>query len=320
MSTATPSISGIEQREDSLASRSMSAVFADYAQLMKLRVTMLVVASSWCGYFMAALKSGVPSVSWQLVNTLFGIGIVSGGAAAVNQALEHDIDARMRRTQTRPLPSGRMAVLNAAIFGGLLITGGSIFLAFATNLLTGYLAFATAAAYLLFYTPLKPLTSICTLVGAFPGAMPALLGWTAVRGRIEWGALALFAIVLLWQFPHFFSIAWLYAEDYAAGGIRMLPVVEKDGRSTTREILLYSLSLIPVSLGPVVLGMNGPTYLAGALILSLGYFWFGLRLRRLHLPPCAPESKKTARQLLQASIIYLPLLFALMTFTAAFHF
>jgi protoheme IX farnesyltransferase len=319
MSTVTPSISEVEQCQAALSSRSMVRLLADYAQLMKLRVTTLVVATSWCGYFMGALKSGVPSLSWRLLETLIGIGIVSGGAAALNQVLEREADSLMRRTQSRPLPSGRMPVVHAGIFGGVLITAGSAWLALTTNLLTGYLAFATAAAYLLLYTPLKPVTSFCTFVGAFPGAMPALLGWTAIRGRIEWESLALFAIVLLWQFPHFFAIAWLYAEDYAAGGIRMLPVVEKDGRSTTREILLYSASLIAVSLAPIVLGMTGWLYSAGALMLSFGYFWFGLRLRRLELSPDAPESKKPARQLLQASVIYLPLLFALMTFTAAFH-
>ena len=318
MSTVTPSFSSAERRDAGSFVRS-STLLSDYAELMKLRVTTLVVATSWCGYFMGALKSGAPSMSFQLLETLVGIGMVSGGAAALNQVLEQSADSRMRRTQSRPLPSGRMSAAQAGIFGALLITTGSTLLALTTNLLTGYLAFATAAAYLLLYTPLKPVTSFCTFVGAFPGAMPAVLGWTAIRGRIEWESLALFAIVLLWQFPHFFAIAWLYAEDYAAGGIRMLPVVEKDGRSTTREILLYSASLIPVSLSPVVLGMNGTVYLAGAFILSVAYFWYGLRLRRLQLPPSAPQSKMPARRLLQASVIYLPTLFALMAFTAALH-
>ena len=146
--------------------------------------------------------------------------------------------------------------------------------------------------------------------------MPATLGWIAVRGRLEWEALALFAIVFLWQFPHFFAIAWMYAEDYDSGGIRMLPVVEKDGRSTTREVLLYSASLVPVSMAPAILGMSGIPYLVGAFLLSCGYLWFGWRLRRLNLPPRNPTSKIPARQLLRASIIYLPALFALMMLTA----
>jgi heme o synthase len=296
-----------------------TSLLSNYAELMKPRVTSLVVATAWCGYFMGAMKSGVSSLSWTLLHTLLGIGIVAGGAAALNQVMERDADSKMRRTERRPLPAGRMGTLHAALFGLSLLAGGSIYLALTTNLLTGYLAFATAAGYLLFYTPLKQITSLCTFVGAFPGAMPPLLGWTAARGMLEWEGLALFAIVLLWQFPHFLAIAWMYAEDYAAGGIRMLPVVEKDGRSTTREILLYSTALIPVSVAPVVLGMTGGIYFVGAILFSLAFFWAGLRLWRLRLAPSAPQSKKPARQLLQASVIYLPLLFALMMITALFH-
>jgi protoheme IX farnesyltransferase len=262
------------------------------------------------------MKSSVSPLDWTLLHTLLGIGIVSGGAAAMNQVMEREADSQMRRTAGRPVPSARISVTQGAIFGMLAIVAGSTYLALTTNALTGDLAFATAAGYLLLYTPLKQVTSFCTFVGAFPGAMPALLGWTAARGAIEWEALALFAIVLLWQFPHFFSIAWLYAEDYERGGIRMLPVVEKDGRSTTREILLYSLALIPVSFAPVILGMAGVDYAIGAVVLGAAYFWFGVRLRRLQLPPAAAESKRVARHLLQASVTYLPLLFALMMISA----
>jgi len=317
MSSTSQPMPAAEQRP---ALQPLRSALENYAQLMKLRVTMLVVASSWCGYFMAAMKSGSPWLTWKLAHTLLGIGIVSGGAAALNQVMERDADALMRRTQGRPLPAGRVSKLHASVFGFAILAGGSFYLALTTNPLTGYLAFATAAAYLLFYTPLKKITSLCTLVGAFPGAMPAALGWTAMRGWPEWEALALFAIVLLWQFPHFFSIAWLYAEDYENSGIRMLPVVEKDGRSTTREIMLYSITLIPVSLAPTVLGMAGLGYAAGALLLSAGYCWYGWQLRRLALPPVAPQSKKAARQLLRASVIYLPALFALMMAGAAWHF
>jgi protoheme IX farnesyltransferase len=299
------------ERSSSAAARVRAAI-ENYLQLMKLRVTALVVATAWCGYFMGAMKSGASSFSWQLVHSLLGIGMVAGGAAALNQVLERDADARMLRTQHRPLPAGRMAAAHAVVFGILLLLGGATYLAFTTNLLTGYLSLSTAAAYLLFYTPLKQLTPFCTFVGAFPGAMPALLGWTAIRGRVEWEALALFAIMLLWQFPHFLAIAWLYAEDYKSGGIRMLPVVERDGRSTTREILLYSATLIPVSMAPAILGMTGWAYAAGAAVLSAIYFCYGVRLRRLHLAPTAAHSKPAARQLLKASVLYLPVLFALM--------
>src|SRR5690348_15761991 len=299
------------ERSSSAAAR-LRAAIENYLQLMKLRVTSLVVATAWCGYFMGAMKSGGSSVSWQLVHALLGIGMVAGGAAALNQVLERDADARMLRTQRRPLPAGRMGTVHAVVFGILLLLGGATYLALTTNLLTGYLSLSTAAAYLLFYTPLKQLTPFCTFVGAFPGAMPALLGWTAIRGRVEWEALALFAIMLLWQFPHFLAIAWLYAEDYRNGGIRMLAVVEKDGRSTTREILLYSATLIPVSMAPAILGMTGWVYAGGAVLLSTIYFWYGLRLRRLHLAPTAAQSKPAAQQLLKASVVYLPVLFALM--------
>ena len=317
MSTATQ-IAYEAERSNPTAAR-VRGTIENYLQLMKLRVTALVVATAWCGYFMGAMKSGVPSFTWQLMHALLGIGMVAGGAAALNQVLERDADARMLRTQRRPLPAGRMGAAHAVVFGILLLLGGATYLALTTNLVTGYLSLSTAAAYLLFYTPLKQLTPFCTFVGAFPGAMPALLGWTAVRGRVEWEALALFAIMLLWQFPHFLAIAWLYAEDYKSGGIRMLPVVEKDGRSTTREILLYSATLIPVSMAPAILGMTGWAYAAGAVVLSTIYFWYGVRLRRLRLAPTAAQSKPAARQLLKTSVVYLPALFALMMANAAWR-
>jgi protoheme IX farnesyltransferase len=195
--------------------------------------------------------------------------------------------------------------------------GGVLYLALATNSLTGILALATSVSYLCAYTPLKKVHPICTFVGAFPGAMPGVLGWTAARGRLDWEALVLFGIVFLWQFPHFFSIAWLYREDYERGSIRMLPVVEADGRSTARNIVLYSLALVPASLVPGVMGMAGKIYVAGAFVLGVALLWYGVRLARLHLPPAAPRSKAAARRLLQATVFYLPLLFALMMINTA---
>jgi protoheme IX farnesyltransferase len=180
------------------------------------------------------------------------------------------------------------------------------------NPLTGLLTFLTSLVYLAVYTPLKRVSPICTFVGAFPGAMPGVLGWTAARGRLEWGTLILFAILFVWQFPHFFSIAWLYREDYAQGGIRMLPVVEEDGRSTARRIVAYSLILIPLSVLPSFFGMAGKIYLVGAVVLGIALFYFGARLAFLKLPINAPRSKMLARHVLQATVIYLPLLFALM--------
>jgi len=190
--------------------------------------------------------------------------------------------------------------------------GGALYLDLTLNPLTGTLALLTAFVYLAAYTPLKKVHPVCTFVGAFPGAMPGVLGWTAARGRLEWETLALFAIVFFWQFPHFFSIAWLYRDDYAAGQIRMLPVVEPDGKSTSVRIILYSLLLIPVSLAPSFLGMAGRIYLVGALLLGVTLLYVGSRLTLLKAPLSAPRSKQRARQLLQATVLYLPLLFVLM--------
>jgi protoheme IX farnesyltransferase len=286
---------------------------------MKLRVTSLVVASAWCGYFLAAHKSVVSSFTWHAGYAMAAIGLVSAGAAVLNQVIEREVDARMLRTQRRPLAAGRLSVPHATGFGLALVLGGSIALAVITNFVTGLLALVTAATYLLVYTPLKPASTLCTFIGAFPGAMPPLLGWTALRGRVEVEAVALFAILFVWQFPHFFSIAWLYSEDYERAGIRMLPAVEKDGRSTARKMVRYSLALIPVSILPAVLGIAGAAYLAGALVLSCAYLWFSLQLRNLRLAPAAPESKPAARRLLQASVLYLPLLFALLMLSVEFH-
>jgi protoheme IX farnesyltransferase len=268
--------------------------------------------TAWCGYYFGALKSGVSSLSWGLFHALLGIALISGGTAAMNEVMEYEIDGRMRRTAQRPLPAGRMSVGHAAIAAGLLIIGGALYLGLALNALTGWLSLATAVVYLAAYTPLKKIHPICTFVGAFPGAMPGVLGWTAARGRLEWGALVMFAIVFFWQFPHFYSIAWLYREDYLAGEVRMLPVVEADGKSTGRQIVFYSLGLIPVTLVPTLLGMSGRTYFAGALALGIALLYFGVRLAALRLPLNHGRSKQRARQLLQATVFYLPLLFALM--------
>jgi heme o synthase len=304
MSTMTLPVPGLRERA--------ALLFRDYAELIKLRVSTLIVMTAWCGYFFAAHKAGIPWFSWGLLHALFGIGLVSSGTAALNEVMEQDVDSRMRRTAIRPLPSGRMSVLHATLLGLIAAVGGSIYLAVFTNPLTGLLTFLTSVVYLAAYTPLKKISPICTFVGAFPGAMPGVLGWTAVRGRLEWETLVLFAILFVWQFPHFFSIAWLYREDYASGGIKMLPVVEQDGRSTARRVLAYSAMLIPISVVPSLMGMAGRVYLVGALALGIALFYFGVRLASEKLPLTSAPSKMRARHLLQATVIYLPLLFALM--------
>jgi protoheme IX farnesyltransferase len=222
----------------------------------------------------------------------------------------------MRRTQDRPLPAGRMRLTTGLIAGLVAAILGPISLALTTNPLTGLLAFATAATYLALYTPLKKLSPISTFVGAFPGAMPPLLGWTAIRGSIEPQALILFLIVFFWQFPHFQSIAWMYRDEYEAAGIKMLPVVDKAGHSVVRQMLAYGSALLPISLMPALLHMSGRIYLFGALGFGLIFLWFVFRLAWTKLPTTAPDSKKLARQLLHASVIYLPLLFALMMIDA----
>jgi protoheme IX farnesyltransferase len=304
MSTMTLPLSGLRKRATSL--------LRDYAQLTKLRVTSLIVMTAWCGYFFGAHKAEGSWLSLGLMHALFGIGLVSSGTAALNEVMEHDIDGFMRRTAIRPLPAGRMSLLHASVVGLLMTIGGSIYLAIFSNPLTGLLTFLTSLVYLAAYTPLKRVSPICTFVGAFPGAMPGVLGWTAVRGRLEGETLVLFAILFVWQFPHFFSIAWLYREDYARGGVKMLPVVEEDGRSTAHRILAYSVALIPISVLPSFMGMAGRIYLVGAAILGLALLYFGVRLAFLNLPLASAPSKRRARHVLQATVIYLPLLFVLM--------
>jgi protoheme IX farnesyltransferase len=304
MSSTTLPLSGFRMRVISL--------LRDYAELTKLRVTTLIMMTAWCGYFFGANKAGQSWISFGLFHALLGIGLVSSGTAALNEVMEHDVDAHMRRTALRPIPAGRMTLAHAMIVGLFMSVGGSFYLAIFTNPLTGLLTFLTSVVYLAAYTPLKKVSPMCTFVGAFPGAMPGVLGWTAVRGRMEWGTLVLFAILFVWQFPHFFSIAWLYREDYEKGGIKMLPVVEEDGRSTVRRILAYSIALIPISLLPSYMGMAGRIYMVGALVLGLAMLYFGIRLAFLNLPLGAARSKMRARQVLQATVIYLPLLFALM--------
>lgn len=304
MSTTTLSPASLRTR--------VTALLRDYSELTKLRVTTLIIMTAWCGYFFGAHRAGESWFSFGLLHALIGIGLVSSGTAALNEVMEHDVDGHMRRTALRPIPAGRMTLAHALIVGLVMSIGGSFYLAIFANPLTGLLTFLTSAVYLAAYTPLKRVSPVCTFVGAFPGAMPGVLGWTAARGRLEWETLVLFAILFVWQFPHFFSIAWLYREDYEKGGIKMLPVVEEDGRSTARRILAYSIALIPISILPSYFGMAGKVYLVGALLLGCAMLYFGVRLAFLNLPLGAARSKMRARRVLQATVIYLPLLFALM--------
>ena len=288
----------------------------DYAELTKARVTTLIVMTTWCGYFFGAHRQGVSSWSLGLFHALFGVALVSSGTAALNEVMEASVDARMRRTAMRPVPSGRMSRNHALCVGLAMTLGGSVYLALTTNPLTGLLVFLTAAVYLAAYTPLKKISPVCTFVGAFPGAMPVVLGWTAVRGRVEIETLVLFAIMFVWQFPHFLSIAWLYREDYEQGGIRMLPVVDADGKSTVWRILAYSVALIPVSILPSAIGMVGRGYLIGAVLMGAMLLRVSMGMAWPQLPATAAASKPRARRLLRATVLYLPALFVLMIISA----
>jgi heme o synthase len=281
----------------------------DFRELFKVRVTGMVVITGWAGFYLGSMQSGISSLQRGLLDTLLGIGLVSAGSAALNQALERTTDARMVRTADRPLASGRMP-LAAGILAGLgALAVGAVWLLLHTNPLTVSLALLTAFSYVAVYTPLKRVTTLATFVGAFPGAMGPLLGWTAARGRIEWPAVALFAILFVWQFPHFMAIAWLYREDYARAGIRMLPVVQPDGWSTVAEALFYAVLMIPVSLAPWKLGMTGPVYAVLAAVLGLVYLGYTIRFAGILRARSETESRMLARDLLKVSVLYLPLLF-----------
>jgi protoheme IX farnesyltransferase len=280
----------------------------DLRELFKVRVTGLVLVTGWAGFYLGSMQSGISSVQRGLLDTLVGIGLVSAGSGALNQALERSTDALMARTADRPLPTGRISLAQGVTAGIGAIALGAWWLLLHTNLLTVSLALLTAFTYVAIYTPLKRVTTLATFIGAFPGAMGPMLGWTAARGRIEWPAVALFAILFVWQFPHFMAISWMYRDDYARAGIRMLPVVQPDGWSTFIEALFYAILMIPVSLAPWKLGLAGPVYAVLAVILGLVYLAYTIRFSRILHAESPAESRMVARDLLKVSVIYLPLL------------
>jgi protoheme IX farnesyltransferase len=275
---------------------------AAYVELTKPRITFLIVLTAAAGFALAS-QGSVDYAA--LVRAMFGIVLLSSGIATINQYMERDLDALMRRTANRPLPSGKLLPWEALVFGVGLTVSSEIYLAVLVNPLTALLGLTVIAGYLFGYTPLKTRTSLSTMVGAFPGAVPPLIGWAAARGSIGLEAWVLFAILFLWQFPHFLAIACMYREDYRRAGILMLPVVEPDGRVTAQQIVIYTLLLLPVSLLPTALGISGKVYLYGAIVLGLLFLYSSLRA-------AFSKSRQEARRLLLASVIYLPLLFILM--------
>ena len=274
----------------------------DYLALTKPRLNVLVVLTSAAGYYLGS--AGSPDLA-NMAAAVCGTALVAGGAAVLNQVYERDTDALMRRTRTRPLPDGRVGPTEAGVFGLLLGLGGLALLAFESNAVAALLALATLVIYLVVYTPMKRRSSAATLVGAVPGALPPLIGWAAAHGSIAGGGWTLFAIVFLWQIPHFMAIAWLYRDDYRTAGFPMLPVVEPDGRRTGRQAVLYAALLLPVSLAPSFVGVSGWAYFVVAFVL-------GTTLLGLSIRFSSERSERAARWLFFGSITYLPLLWAAM--------
>jgi protoheme IX farnesyltransferase len=274
----------------------------DYLILTKVRITALVLVTTAAGFLLASgARVDLALLAW----TLLGTGLAASGAAALNQYLEREADSRMRRTAGRPIPAGRMTPARGLTVGiGLSVAGVAILVAF-VNVLTGLLALATVLLYVGVYTPLKRMTPLNTIIGAIPGAIPPVMGWTAVTGEAGLPAWVLFAILFLWQLPHFLAIAWIFRDDYRLGGFPMLPVLDPDGEATGRQVALYCAALVPVSLIPTFLGLAGPIYFFGALLLGLAFLGAGLMM-------AVRRRGKEARRVLLASVTYLPLLLALL--------
>jgi protoheme IX farnesyltransferase len=275
---------------------------AAFFELTRPGVTRSVVLTSAAGFYLAS--SGRLDLLL-LIHALVGTAFLSGGAAVLNQFIEREADGKMNRTCRRPLPSGRVSENDAVIAGGLLIVGGSLYLAFLTNILAAFLGCFASVVYLFVSPPLKMKTPICTTVGAIPGAIPPLIGWAAASGQLDGNAFLLFAIVFAWQFPHFLAISWVHKEDYKRAGFAMLSSMDPDGRRTGRRILIFTVILLGLSVVPVTSGLTGMLYLVGALGLGSVLLWFGFEA-------ALARTKTAARHVLLASVAYLPLLLMLM--------
>jgi heme o synthase len=275
---------------------------SDFIALAKPRLNLLVVASAAVGYVMGG---GDLSNAARVIFTVGGTALVAGGASAFNQVVERDTDRLMRRTRLRPLPDGRLQAPESLVFAAVMSLCGLVLLGVGVNLLSAAVAFTTLVTYAAVYTPLKPRSSFATVIGAIPGALPPVIGWAAATGDLSRGAWVLFAIVFLWQLPHFLAIAWIYREDYARAGFPMLPVTEPDGRSTGIQATLYCAALLPVSLAPTLIGLTGTIYFAAAMTLSVLFLGLTIKFARSRAVP-------DARRLFFGSILYLPILWVLM--------
>ncbi|PYP89517.1 MAG: protoheme IX farnesyltransferase [Blastocatellia bacterium AA13] len=286
----------------SVAAASGRDLATAYLELTKPRITMLVVLTAAAGFCLGskgAMKYG------DLGNLSVAIALLCSGISALNQYIERELDGLMHRTESRPLPSGKLSPARALLFGTALCVIATVYLALAINPLTAALGVFTLASYLFLYTPLKTRTSLSTVVGAIPGAMPPFIGWVAARGEMGIEAWVLFAILFLWQFPHFLAIAWMYRDDYSRAGIKMLPVIEPDCRVTGQQIVIYALALLPISLLPALVHVAGSVYLYGAIVLGSMLLYYSVRA-------AVVRTKWQARRLLLASVLYLPALFGLM--------
>lgn len=277
---------------------------AAFLELTKPRIAFMLVLTSAAGFYLGA-ADGFNILLF--INSMLGITFLAFGVATLNQYWERETDILMERTSKRPLPSQKVSANEALIFGILLCAVAEIYLFFFVNGLTAILGLVVIVGYVLLYTPLKRITSASTAIGALPGAMPPLMGWTSSANEITLGAWALFALLFLWQFPHFLAIAWMYKDQYANAGIKMLPVVEPEGRITAQQIVIFTIMLLPISVAPFFIGLTGWVYLVGASLLGLWFLYTSIEMARA-------KTVKKARKLLLVSVLYLPLIFALMVF------
>ena len=284
--------------------------FLAYLELTKPRIALMVLVTAALGYYLGVAFAGEFPGWPSFLFAMLGTGMAGAGASALNQYLERDIDALMERTRERPLPTGTLSPQSALYFGVALALAGCFLLLFVNNLLTAFLTLQSTFLYVLVYTPMKRLTWLNTSVGAIPGAMPPLIGWAAATGTLHLGAWILFAVLYIWQHPHFFAIAWMYRDDYERGGLKMLPVVKPDGKSMFVQVMSFSLVLIPVSVLPTVVGLSGWLYSAGALVLGLAMLASGAAFTW-------QKTHGSAKRLLRISLIYLPMLLLLVLADAA---
>ena len=275
---------------------------ADYVELVKPRLVVMILITTAAGFYLGAQQT----VNWLLcLHTVFGAGLTAAGVLGLNQYIERDVDAQMKRTQDRPLPGGRMSPLEALVVGAVLTGSGMLYLTFIVNMLSGFIISLIVVSYLFLYTPLKRKTSLCTLIGAVPGALPPVVGWVAARGALTGEAWVLFAILFLWQLPHSLAIAYIYREDYAKAGFRLLPVIHPDGASTCRQIVVNCVALFGIGLLPTWYNIAGSVYFFTALLAGGAFLAIGIYLART-------RSMKAARYLLYASLLYLPVVFITM--------